>query len=150
MKGFFALMFAVVVVTLLAVSLSAGASSDQRLVLGMRGEWVPGTNAGTGTFIVAGALSDSGTFTFTSPPSVPGKRNCIIASGDETATTSNGTFTIHVSGTSCGEVTSFFDGSFEISNGTGAFAGLSAEGRATAVVKYPSWTQTLDGKAHFD
>ena len=155
MKRLLTLAIAIVAagVLLVVLPLGAGASSSKRFVLAIQGTFT-GPNSAAGTFSVAGALSDSGTVDVTYDV-LPGKRNCLIVPGDETFTTPNGSFTFHFSGTSCSpnptDPTSIFDASFEITGGTGAFAGLSGKGKVTGENDFTdnTFTSIYDGNAHF-
>jgi hypothetical protein len=140
------------VVMVLTLALGAGASSDKRFLLSWRGSFT-GPTSGAGTFAVGGALSDSGTFnaTFTA---TPGKDNCADVVGDETFTSTNGTFSAHFSGLSCpasaNDPRAPFDGHFTITGGSGAYTGLSGKGTITSLADFSDGTFTgvHDGTAH--
>src|SRR5256885_8906936 len=87
------------VVMLLALPLGAGANSDKRFVLAIRGTFT-GETTGAGTFSVGGAISDAGTFDV---PFIvtPGRNNCSLITADWTFAASGGGFTFHGSGQSC-------------------------------------------------
>jgi hypothetical protein len=142
---------AAVVVTVLAVlPLSAGANSEARFVLAIRGSLTSDTD-GAGTFVVGGALSDSGTFDspFTATPL---RHNCFAVTSDWNFASSEGTFTIHGSGRSCAssptDPRAINDFSFKITGGTGAYADLAGKGSATGVVDFTdgTFTTVFDGR----
>lgn len=84
----------------------------------------------------------------------PGKNNCDVVVGDETFTGSNGAFSAHLSGLSCepspGDPRNPFDGRFQITGGTGAYAGLSGSGTITSLADFSdrTFTGVHDGTAH--
>ena len=140
-------------VMLLALPVGAGANSDKRFVLAVRGVFT-GDSAGAGTFSVAGALSDSGSFdtTFTATPKGD---NCLrINPAEWTFTTPNGSFTFKGSGLGCtpspSDPRGIFDGSFKITSGSGIYADLSGKGSETGESDFDDGTFTtlFDGRAH--
>ena len=143
----------IAVVLLLVLPFAAGAGSDKRFVLSWRGSFT-GANSGAGTFSVGGGLDDSGSFaaTFTVQPT---KDNCEVVLADETFTTASGSFSAHVDGLSCGSSANTpretFDGHFEITGGTGAYAGLSGTGTVTSLADFAAneFTGVHVGNAHF-
>lgn len=154
MKRLFAVGFvlAAVVVTALAVlPLSAGANSDRRFVLAIRGA-LTGDTTGAGTFSVDGAISDSGTFDvpFTATPA---RHNCFALTADWTFTAPGGSFSFHGSGTSCSSSPSdpraISDLTFKITHGTGVYAGLAGSGNATGETDFTDGTFTtmFEGRA---
>jgi hypothetical protein len=155
MKRFLAVAVALAAaaVMLLVLTLGAGASSDKRFVLSWRGSFT-GSNTGAGTFAVGGALSDSGTFDSTFNVG-PGKDGCDAVTGGSTYTAPDGGFTEHLAGLSCSpspnDPRATFDGRFQITSGTGAYAGLSGKGTITSLADFTDGTFTgvHDGTAHF-
>jgi hypothetical protein len=135
---------AVTVTALAALPLSAGANSDKRFVLAIRGNLTSDTD-GSGTFVVGGALRDSGTFDapFTATPL---RNNCFAITTDWTFTASDGSFTLHGSGRSCAtsadDPRAVNDFTFKVTSGTGAYAGLAGRGSATGVVDFTDGTFT--------
>ncbi len=135
---------------LLVLPLGAGANSTKRFVLGLNGV-LTGDTTGSGTFTVAGALTDNGgaqsSFTVTSQ-----KGNCANLAGDNTFTAADGTFTMHLSGTNCfssapNDPRAIFDGRFTITGGTGVFHGLLGSGTITGEddVNAGTFTSIYDG-----
>jgi hypothetical protein len=112
-----------------AVPLSASGTSEKRVVIGLN-EHFTGPNSAAGTFVAAGAISDSGarTDTFTKTPSKHGTEAAI--EGTATMTGSLGTFSEAFKGklVPLGAPRSFVEGHFEFTGGTGAYAGLRGHG----------------------
>jgi hypothetical protein len=140
------------VVTVLAVlPLSAGANSDRRFVVAIRGNLNSDTD-GSGTFTAGGAISTSGTFDapFTATPI---NDRCSAIKGDWIFTAPDGSFTFHGSGRGCGNSPDdphpVNDFTFKITAGTGAYASLAGRGSATGVVDFTDGTFTtiFDGRA---
>lgn len=137
-------------VMLLTLPLGAGANSDKRVVLAVRGNFT-GETTGAGTFSVAGALSDSGTFetSYTATP----KGDCFKVTAEWTFAASGGSFTFEGSGISCTssptDPRGIFDGSFKITSGSGIYADLSGKGSETGESDFDDGTFTtiFDGKA---
>lgn len=142
---------AVVVTALTVLPLSAGANSDRRFVLAIRGAFT-GPTTGAGTFSVDGAISDSGTFEvpFTVTPT---RHNCVAFTADWTFTASGGGFLFHGSGTSCSSSPSdpraISDITFRATNGTGVYAGLAGSGNATGETDFTdgTFTTVFEGRA---
>ena len=138
---------------LLALPVGAGANSDKRFVLAVRGAFT-GDTTGAGTFSVAGALSDSGTFE-TSFTATPKGDTCLkINPAEWTFTAPNGSLTFQGSGLGCtpspSDPRGIFDGSFKITSGSGIYAGLSGKGTETGESDFDdgTFTTVFDGKAH--
>jgi hypothetical protein len=146
-----AVLAAIVVTMLAALPLSAGAHSDRRFVIAVRGNLTSDTG-GSGTFVAGGALRDSGTFDapFTATEL---RNNCFAVDADWTFTAADGGFTIHGSGRSCAtspeDPRPINDFSFKITGGTGAYAGLAGRGSATGMVDFTdgTFTTVFDGNA---
>ena len=143
---------AAMVVTALAVlPLSAGANSDRRFVVAIRGNLNSDTD-GSGTFVAGGAISTSGTFDapFTGTPI---NDRCLAITGDWIFTAPDGSFTFHGSGRGCAtsrlDPRPVNDFTFKITAATGAYAGLAGRGSATGVADFTDGTFTtlFDGKA---
>jgi hypothetical protein len=117
-----------------ALPLAASGTSEKRVVIGLN-EHFTGPNSAAGTFIAAGAISDSGarTETFTITPSKAGTEATI--EGTVNMVGSLGTITEAFSGTLAplGEPRVFVDGHFEFTGGTGAYAGLRGSGKFLGV-----------------
>ena len=135
---------AAVAVFLLMLPFAAGAGSEKSFVLSWRGSFT-GPNSGAGTFAVGGALDDAGTFaaTFTSQA---GRHGCDAVAGDDTFTGVSGTFSTHLTGLSCpspsGGPRAPFYGRFDITGGTGAYAGISGGGTITSLGDFNDGTFT--------
>ena len=146
------LVLALVATVLLTLAAGAGAHSDKRFVLTTRIQ-LTGDTTGSGTFAVGGAISDRGLFdvTFTAQPT---RDNCFAVTADWTFAGSAGNISAHGSGPSCSssptDPRAIFDGRFEITHGTGAYAGLSGRGTVTGLVDFEPGTgeNLFDGKAH--
>lgn len=143
---------AAVVVTVLAVlPLSAGANSDRRFVLAIRGT-LTGETSGAGSFSVDGAISDAGTFdgSFTAKPT---RNNCFALAADWTFTAPGGSFTFHGWGTSCSsspdDPRAITDVTFKITNGTGVYARLAGQGSAVGEADFTdgTFTTVFEGRA---
>lgn len=145
---------AAVAIVLLLLPLTAGAGSEKQFVLSWRGTFT-GPTSGAGTFAVGGAINDAGTFaaTFTSQE---GKQNCEAIAGDDTFTGASGTVSMHFVGLSCASSPTDprppFDGRFNITGGTGAYAGISGGGTITSLADFSDGTFTgiHVGTAHLE
>jgi hypothetical protein len=140
------------VVTVLAVlPLSAGANSDRRFVVAIRGN-LNSDSDGSGTFAAGGAISTSGTFDV-SYSATPINDRCSATKGEWIFTAPDGSFTLHLSARGCSnspnDPHAVLDGTFKIPAGTGAYAGLAGRGSATGVVDFTDGTFTtlFDGRA---
>lgn len=147
-----AVLAAVVITAFAALPLTAGAHSDKRFVVALRGNLTSDTSA-AGTFAGDGAISGSGTIesTFTATPT---RNNCFAIKADWTFTAADGSFAFHGSGRSCSSAPdgsrAIGDFSFTISGGTGAYAGLAGKGTATGVTDFDdegAVTTVFDGTA---
>jgi hypothetical protein len=146
-----AVLAAVVVTALAVLPLSAGANSDRRFVLAIRGT-LTGETSGAGTFSVAGAISDAGTFEvpFTAKPA---RNNCFAITADWTFTAPDGSFTFHGWGTSCSaspdDPRAISDFTFRITGGTGVYARLAGQGSAVGETDFTDGTVTtvFEGRA---
>jgi hypothetical protein len=133
-----AVLAAVVITAFAALPLTAGAHSDKRFVIAIRGNLTGDTNA-AGTFAGDGGISGSGTLdsTFTAKPI---RSDCFAINADWMFTAADGTFAFHGSGRSCssspGGPRAISDFKFTITGGTGAYAGLAGKGTATGVTDF--------------
>lgn len=151
MKRYFASAVALIaaVVVLVVFPFGAGAISNSRFVLGIQGSF----DTGGGTFHVAGAVSDSGTFDSTFV-AVQKHNGCFDnPSLDWTFTGGGGTITMHGTGTACidNNGRGIFDATFKITGGSGTYANLSGNGSATGELDNNdgTFTTVFDGTAHF-
>jgi hypothetical protein len=147
-----AVLATVVVTALAALPLSAGANSDKRFVVAIRGNLTGDTSA-AGTFAGDGAISGSGTIesSFTAKPT---RNNCFAIKADWMFTAADGSFAFHGSGRSCSSSPegprAIGDFTFTITAGTGAYAGLVGKGTATGVTDFTdegAVTTVFDGTA---
>jgi hypothetical protein len=135
---------AVVVTALAALPLSAGANSDKRLVLAIRGDFTGDTTA-SGTFSVAGAINTSGTAdgSFTATPT---RNNCFALTFVWYFTAPDGSFAFHGTGTACSSPPDGERGTsdltFKITGGSGAYAGLAGRGSAVGETDFTDGTLT--------
>ena len=146
-----AVLASVVIMALAALPLSAGANSDKRFVLAIRGN-LTGDTTGAGTFSVDGAINDAGTFDVPFA-ATPAKNNCYAITADWTFTAPDGSFTFHGSGRSCStsptDARAISDFTFKLSNGTGAYAGIAGNGSAVGVTDFTdgTFTTVFEGRA---
>jgi hypothetical protein len=146
-----AVLAAVGVTALAALPLTAGANSERRFVVAIRGD-LTGDTSGAGSFAADGALSGDGTFT-TTFAATQRPNNCFAVTADWTFTAADGSYTVHGVGRSCSASPdgprAVADFSFRISGGTGAYAGLAGKGSATGVTDFDhgTFTTVFDGRA---
>jgi hypothetical protein len=146
-----AVLAAVGVTASAALPLSAGANSDRRFVVAIRGD-LTGDTTGAGSFVADGSISADGTFA-TTFAATQKPNNCFAVTADWTFTAADGSYTIHGAGRSCSsspdDPRAISDFRFKITGGTGAYADLAGKGSATGVTDFDhgTFTTVFDGRA---
>ena len=118
-----------------AVSLAAAAEPTQRLYIGMSLHFT-GPDTTAGTFVVSGAVADSGAADVRDLTITPGNADSGRLSGTETYNGQQGTIVTHFQGVAF-PLSSPHEvgiGQFEIVSGTGAYTGLTGHGTFQIVV----------------
>jgi hypothetical protein len=125
------------------VPLTASGGSGGHVMIAERNLFT-GPNTQSGTFHMAGALSDSGDVTavFTVTPS--GDRSAVLE-GDHTMVGENGTLVVHTRARvyPFPAARAFVEGKWNVVSGSGAYAGMNGGGSVKAVGDFTNSTVTI-------
>jgi hypothetical protein len=140
----FALAVGLVAVGVAVFAVGAGGSPDDRWFTGINLHFT-GPTTTAGTFVMSGAVDDSGTSTVSNLALAPiGNSGLMRLSGDQTYVGSKGTIVTRFEGQAFGELPHQVGrGRIEIVSGTGAYAGL--EGRARFLIVVDAASNQLIG-----